>query len=487
MPRPGVEVTLQDAPPVRSANTDTSRWFFADFAERGDHIAPILLNGPSGAAAALGNKVSYSMARDAMEVYGGKAYFARVVGPNPVYATLNLAGTTGTALVVNAKSVGDWANGAAGGLKVQVANGPIGGSATRQITVSLNNVTVETTPEYSTTTDFVTWSLNSSYVTITQGGGTGLPVVVAATNLAGGTDDHANATDTQWAAAINRFTTDYGPGQVTQLGRTTSQAHIDTNTHAFNFNRIAINSGPNSLTKATLLTAAAADRAGAHPEFGTLFAPWITYPGTASGTVRILPPAPFVAREIARNDGIYGVNQPSAGDWGRLFDALDLGTTGPALSDLDYQDLNDAGVNMIRNDQGVVTIFGWRTVASKITLPLHWMLSNQRLEMRIKAVAQATGRDFLFREIDGQGITLAAWQAALTDQMMRLYLEGDLFPDPSDPRPQTAFIVETASVNTEATLADGQLIAQIGYRPAPFAEIVYITVTHVPLTTPIAA
>jgi hypothetical protein len=42
-------------------------------------------------------------------------------------------------------------------------------------------------------------------------------------------------------------------------------------------------------------------------------------------------------------------------------------------------------------------------------------------------------------------------------------------------------------VNTEETLADGQLIAEIGYRPAPFAELVYIRITHVPVGTPIAA
>lgn len=486
MPRPGVEVTIQDAPPVRSANTDTSRWFFADFSQRGDHIAPILVNGPSGAAAKLGEKVSYSLARDAMEVYGGTAYFARVVGPSPVYATLNLTGTSGTTLVVNAKSVGDWANGATG-LSVQVANGPAGAS-TRVLTIRLNGTTVETTPEYTTAAEFIAWSLNSTYVTITAGGGTAsLPVVAAAANMASGTDDHSNATDATWKAAVDRFSSEYGPGQVSMLGRTTAQAHIDTNLAAHTNNRIAINDGPNTVTKATLLTAAAADRAGANPEYGGLFAPWITYPGTSAGTVRTLPPSPFVAREIARNDGIYGVNQPSAGDWGRLNDALSLAATGTVLSDLDYQDLNDAGINMLRLDQEVVTIFGWRTSASKVTKPLDWMLSNQRLEMQIKAVTREVGRSFLFRQIDGQGITLAAWAAALTDQMMRLYLAGALFPDPADPRPGTAFIVETQSVNTEETLADGQLIAEIGYRPAPFAELVYIRITHVPLGTPIAA
>ncbi len=489
MPRPGVEVSVSEALPVRALPTDTSRWFFVDFAERGDHLAAFEVAGPSAAANLLGGVVAYSQARAAMDVFGGNAYFARVVGPNPVYASMNLTGTSGTTLVVTAKSVGDWANGATGGLQVSVANGP-SGSSTRVLTITLNGVTVETTPEYTTRADFINWSLGSQYVTITAGGGTNsLPVVAAAASLTGGTDDHLNATDANWAAALARFTPDLGPGQESQLGRTTLQAHTDLAASALAHGRIAILDGQNTTTKATLKSEALARRNLTTTALvAAYFAPWLIYPGTAAGTVRTLPPSPFVARAIARTDPTFGPNQPAAGEWGRLEDVISIAATSPVLTETDYEELNTAGVNMIRMDVGLPTIYGWRTLADKTVYPLRWMLSNQRLEMLIRARAADVGHRFIFRRIDGQGITLAAWNSALTDMMMRLYLNGDLFADPDDIRPGTAFSVVTDStVNTPTTLADGQLLADIAYRPAPFAELVKIRIVHVSPGVPIAA
>src|SRR3954468_22586160 len=152
MPRPGVEVSVSEALPVRALPTDTSRWFFADFAERGNHLVAFGVAGPAAAATKLGNVVPYSQARAAMDVFGGSAYFSRVVGPAPVFASVSLTGTTGATLVVTAKSVGDWANGATGGLTVEVANGP-SGSTTRVLIIRMTIggviTELERTPEYT--------------------------------------------------------------------------------------------------------------------------------------------------------------------------------------------------------------------------------------------------------------------------------------------------------------------------------------------------
>ncbi|HWT23170.1 MAG TPA: hypothetical protein VN213_06660 [Solirubrobacteraceae bacterium] len=484
MARPGLEVTVSDAPPSRSLPTDTSRLFIVDFAQKGDHTTPIRLTGPADAAAKIGDRVSYSYARDAMDVYGAEAYFARVVGPAPVAATAALAGTSGTTLNVTAKSVGDWGNGATGGLSVEVANGP-SGATHRVLIIRLNGVEVERTPEYNSRDSFVTWSQASSYVTITAGAGTGLPTVAAAANLAGGTDDRSNATDTHWKAAVDRFQKELGPGQVAMLGRTTSQAHTDLLAHAQANNRVAILDGPNTLAKATLTSAVNAVRTLAAARYGGLFAPWVSYPGLAPGTTRTLPPSMFVAAKIAEVDPVEGPNQPAAGRWGRLEGALGVAATG-SLTDLDYQDLNELGVNMIRVRLGVPTIFGWRTLADKDDFPLRWKLSNQRLEMLIIAESQDAGEDFIFRQIDGQGITLAGFGSAIGNRLNQMYVDGWLFPDPDDPRPETAFYVDTSSaVNTEQTIADGQLIADVAYRPSSFAELVKVRIVVVPIGTPI--
>jgi hypothetical protein len=451
-----------------------------------------LLNGPADAAVKIGDRVSYSAARDAMDIVGASSYFARVVGPNPVLATLNMT-ATGVTHTINAKTVGDWANGAAGGLSVQVIQGPAGGASYRQYVVFLNAVEVERSPEFAdniaSRQAVVDYSVSLTYVNITLGAGSGIPAVAAAANLAGGTDDRANAGETEWAAAINRFTPDLGPGQVSMLGRTTDTAHTNLLAHALASNRFALLDGPNTLVKATLLANASPLRALLTAPYGALYAPWVSYPGTAPGTTRTLPPSMFVARAMASNDATDGPNQPSAGDWGLIGDALGLGFTAAIpLTDLDYQDLNAAGVDMLRVINGILGIYGARTLADPATKPLKWKASNQRLEMLIKAECGEVGQQFQFREIDGQGITLAAWHGALTERMLRLYNRGDLYPDPLDRRPETAFVVETGpTVNTAALIADGILSAEIAYRPSSFAELVRVKVTNVGTATPIAA
>lgn len=485
MPRPGLEVTVSDAPPSRSLPTDTSRFFIVDFAQRGDHTTPVYIAGAGDAPAKVGDRVTYSYVRDAMDVYGGGVYYSRVVGPNPVLATLAVPGTTGNTLTANAKSVGDWANGATGGVSVEFQNGSAGAS-TRIAVIRFNGAIVETSTDQTTRDGFVTWSQSSAYVNFVAGAGSGLPTVAAAANLAGGTDDHANATDTQWAAAVNRFDRALGPGQVAMLGRTTAQAATDLLAHAQANNRVALLDGPNSMSKSTLTSAVTAIRSLANARYGGFFAPWVSFPGTAPGLTRTLPPSIFAAAKIAEVDPVQGPNQPAAGALGRLDGALGLATTG-ALTDLDYQDLNELGVNMIRMRLGVPTIFGWRTVADKDDFPLRWKLSNQRLEMAIIAESQDAGEPFIFRMIDGQGITQAGFGAAIGDRLMRMYVRGDLFADPADPRPETAFYVDTsAAVNTAQTIADGQLIADVAYRPSSFAELVKIRIVVVPIGTPIA-
>src|SRR5687767_1385689 len=58
-----------------------------------------------------------------------EVYFSRVVGPTPVAASVNIDGTAGGspyALTFTANEVGEWANGAAGGLMLEITS-PGGG------------------------------------------------------------------------------------------------------------------------------------------------------------------------------------------------------------------------------------------------------------------------------------------------------------------------------------------------------------------------
>lgn len=495
--RPGVEVLTRDTAPPRSAPTDTSVWFVAGMTEKGSHTAATLITSLDAYTSTYGARVSYGFLYDALETFfregGSRAYVSRVVGPSPVLATLNLAGTSGTALVVNAKSTGVWANGAAGGLKVQVTQGPVGGAGFRQLLITLNDVLVETSTEFNANADAITWSASSSYVNIVLGGGSGLAVVAAAASLASGTDDHANATDATWETALGLFGIGLGPGQVSQPGRTTVQAHTDVLEHADARNRFAVLDAPDSATKATVAAAADALDGLTTARKGALFAPWVTIAGTAGGTTRTVPPSAVVAGRIAATDVVAGAGQPAAGEFGVSVAALDVTQT---YSDADIQELEApdessvtrGAVNLLRVLNEQVLVYGFRTVVVKPSVPNWWQATWPRLEMSIKAQAGVIGDQFIFRQIDGKGHTIAAFGGALDGMLNRYYQQGALFGDPDDDRPQTAYFVDVGSAtNTEESLADGVLKAVLQVRMSPFAEVVRIEISKVLPNQAIAA
>ena len=128
---PGVTVTTGTVAPPRSSPTDTGVAFLAGLFNRGP--AGTLLTDSDGytsqaaVEAVYGTRQSYSVASDWVETFfregGNRLYVPRVLGPAAVAATLNLTGT-GTTLIVTAKNKGSWANGASGGLTVEVVKRP---------------------------------------------------------------------------------------------------------------------------------------------------------------------------------------------------------------------------------------------------------------------------------------------------------------------------------------------------------------------------
>jgi hypothetical protein len=111
-----------------------------------------------------------------------------------------------------------------------------------------------------------------------------------------GTDDRASVTDTQRTTALNLFTSDLGPGQVSVAGATATATHAIVEAHAETFGRVALLDGTDTATVATLTTQAATDRAATGARSSGLFAPWVTMPGITAGTTRTVPPSALVRR-----------------------------------------------------------------------------------------------------------------------------------------------------------------------------------------------
>jgi phage tail sheath protein FI len=322
----------------------------------------------------------------------------------------------------------------------------------------------------------VDWSKGSQYVTIALGASTNNPTVANLAALSAGNDDLANVTDSQWVAALDNFTADLGPGQVSAPGRTSDTVHVALLDHADSHTRVALLDLIDTANTATLTTAVVNGRVG-NEQWGGAFAPWIIVPGITPGTTRTIPPSALVAGLVARNDPSLGPNQPSAGSFGVSRFALDLSQN--PWSDDDRSNLNTASVNVIIDRLGDIMVYGWRSMVDEISNPAWVDFANSRLYVAIAAEADAVGELYVFQQLDGQGQVIASFNGALTGMLLGFYTEGALYGATSN----DAFSVDTGSqVNTPDTLANNELHAVLNVRMSPFAEMVAIEVVKTPIT-----
>lgn len=470
MALPGTTITRRDSTPPAKSPTDTSVWFVTGIAEKGP-LAPVLINSMTDYQAVFGARVSYGLLYDALDVFfregGASAYVSRVVGPTPIAAHHTFVSSTpDNALVVSAKSVGAWGN----SLSVAIVAGVGGG--TYQVQVWLGGVIVEQSGDLTTQQDAVTWSTTSTYLSIALGNGTHKPANIGATALTLGDDDHANATETQWEAALALFVKELGPGQVSAPGRTTTQAGLDLLAHAAAHNRVAIIDLADTADASTLVTAAAA--LDTDDEYGGAFAPWATVPGIVAGTTRTVPYSAVEAGIIARND-ITGEspNQAAAGQNG--ISRYATGLSQAAFSDADRGTLNDAGVNIARVLNSEVRTYGYRSLADPAAQPTYVQLNVARILMAITAFALEIGERYIFGQIDRRGNLLAEYGGDLNAMLSGFYNENSLYGD----TPAEAYSIDVGpNVNTPDTIAAGEINSSLQLKVTPFGETVNLFVTN---------
>jgi phage tail sheath protein FI len=504
MPRPGTIINVRTTPPPRSVPTDVGTWFVAGFADRGPW-APQLIQSLSDFVRLYGGRQTYSPLYDALELFfregGSRAYVTRVFGPAVVLSSLtgwafkNLpdAGAA-TSLVARAKGPGVYGN----SITVQVQNPGAGGTAgsfsllvTDPAFPQPNGTTAsfsEQSPDFTTQAAAIAWSQQSALIDLVLGASTNLPQNAAAGALATGADDRLNATDATWLAALNRFTRDLGPGQVTQVGRVTNQAYLDTLSHAANNNRVAILDGADTSTVATLNAAVATLRGNANARYGAMFAPWVVTNGLLPGTTRIVPPSAFAAGKIAFNDSAgQSPNNPAAGMRdGQSLGAV-IGLSQPAFDngsgvDVTRDAMYTAGVNQIVYRYGAFENFGWRSLVDSSGADQTWTnFGNVRTAMWAIAQSLKIAENYILDNIDGRGRVFAAFKGDLIGMLMQLYNPpwDALF----GAKPEDAFAVDTGpQVNTPTTIAARELHASIALRMSEDAELVVIEFAKVPVT-----
>ncbi len=470
-PAPGVTVTSGSSAPSTSPPTDTGTWFVTGITERGSTTKAL---GPfrslAAADAVLGDRVSYGVVRDALETFfeegGSEAYVARVPGPSPVTATVTAKNGGGeNTLKISATSPGAWGN----DIDVVIATVE---STSFTLTVKYLGSTVETSPTLATNAEAVAWAVGSDYITL-EDLGKGDPAA-GTKELASGTDDHENVTEAQWTAALALFGADLGPGQVSAPGRTTEAAQEALLSHAATHNRVAILDGTDTATAGTLTAQAAAIQDSTYARYGALYAPWVVIPGLTTGTTRTVAPSALIAGLCARNDASGG--NPNSAIAGASHAARFVtGLSQAAWSEANRGTLNEGAVNVIREVFGAVVPYDNITLVDQTEDATWAQLSNARLNAAICARAEAVAERHLFAQMDGQGIEFSKFNGDLVAEVfLPLYDQGALFGD----TPEDAFSVDTSDqVNTEETIADGELHAAVTVRMSPSAETVEITIS----------
>lgn len=430
MTRPGVVVTSRAEPPPRSAPTDVGMAFMVGATETGADVQEI--HSFTEYQAEFGIRTGFVESFDAAECFfregGAKLTVARVV-----------AGV--------------------GGLAIDPADVPTGTSA-----------------------EVLAWvggDPDRARVALAVETGSATPrstLVASLEAVAGGPVPQAAATTVQ--AALDRLTKDMGPGQVFAATASPEANHASLLAHAAANNRIALLDPDPASAAAALVTLGDGFKDDPTARYGAVFAPSVVVPGLTSADTRTVPASSIVAGIIARNDAAYTANVASAGVKGESRFGIDLTTR---YTDAEREDLNDAGIDALRVMLGGVRVYGYRTLAD---MNSGWgSLSNARLNMEITAKAEEIGERYLFTQIDGRRVTISQFGADLTGMLLPYYDAGSLYGTTKS----DAFYVDVgSSVNTDATIAAGELHAVLALRMSPFAEYVLIEIVKVATETPLS-
>lgn len=469
MTLPGTSVSIRDeaAPPF--LDFDTGAAFVVGLASRGPTDAPLAIRSLAAYVAAFGERSGGPVLYDWLDVFfregGSVAYVLRLVGDGADTSAVNISHSGSgdpVALSADASSPGDWGD----DLSIVVADGDAASSYT--LTVKLDGVTVESSPDLVDNDEAIAWAERSAYVALTKEGednpdnGT--------YTLTGGDDDLDSLTDDDYVDALERLTSDYGPGQVAVPGKTSDAVHIGLLGHADSHNRVALLDLQDASSASTLAADVNAVRATAGARFAAAFAPHAVVPGVAAGTTRTVPYSAVQAGLIARSDGATGnPNQAAAGENGRARYAFDVSQ--PAWTDADRELLNDAGVNVARVIRGEVRTYGYRTIVNPVTDPRWIEFSGSREVMSVLSRASAIAESYEFAQLDGKGHTIAEFGGELVAICVEDYALGALYGN----TPEEAFSVDVgANVNTPETIGNRELHAVISLRTAPFAERVEV-------------
>jgi hypothetical protein len=478
-PAPGHSVTIGSRPAATQAAPSTANGFMVGYTEKGSDTEPVLVVSPADAQEKLGGRVADAPTLyDALDVAfregASHIYVGRIVGTGAKAASEILVDSESKkVLKVSAKSKGAWGN----NLKAKAATSGEGFI----LTIELSGSIVETSPLLATSAEAVEWAKNSSkYVTIEAESESTKDPKEQTIELKSGDDKHGSANTANLETSIALFTKDLGPGQVSAPGFTSEAVQKVLLAHATANNRRALLDDPDGGSASTISGHAIALRSVPNngARFGTMLAPWAVVPGLSSSTTRTVPYSAVQTGLIARAEAEgRSPNEAVAGKLGKARYATGLTAS---FTDAQLEELNNAGVIAAKLVRGVPTTFGDRTLTNATT-DSNWRgFAASRCIMAVAANAGIVMENFDFAQIDGHGYIFKKLEGALKGEAcMPLYLADALYGQ----TPDEAFQVNTGpDVNTPATIAAGEIKAQITLRVSPSGEFLTTEIVKVATT-----
>ena len=257
-------------------------------------------------------------------------------------------------------------------------------------------------------------------------------------------------------AAIDEIAIVAVPGVTSQ---TVQQALLE---HCKNTgDRVAVLDGvktPATIT-ATDISLTARSEMGSH---GAIYFPWIEVndPTSATGGTVIVPPSGHVAGIYARNDATRGVHKAPANEV--VQGALGLGYR---ISKAQQDGLNPEGINVIREFNGALKVWGGRTRADEAHSEYRYISTRRYMNYLRESIDEGT------QWVVFEPNTSSLWKRisrTLTDFLTNEWRAGALFGE----TPKEAFYVKCDADTNPADVRElGRVVTEIGVaivKPAEF-------------------
>lgn len=381
-------------------------------------------------------------------------------------------------LLVSAFSEGTWANGATGGISVQVLTGTVNPTTDFRLDVFFNGSKVESFDNLSVSSQsqyFVETVVNgnSAYITATFLSAGTRPAVIAATNLTGGDDGLTSLADTDFTGDTNARTGfsawdgQKGISFIAAPGRTGSTmasgliAYAESRKDLF-----AILETPSglSLTNAIAFRNQTTPYSGAafDSSYAGLYYPWVKFADPVTGLVRLFPPSGAVAGLFAANDAVANVwGAPAGYNRGLLKQCAGLETD---ITETQADILFPAGVNPITREDGVGFVVMGQLTLQRLPSATD-RIGTRRLLIYIEQTARLYAKSLLF-EPD----STTTWNA------MKRFLDQFLGTIKSNQGLYDYFTVIDSSNNPPDSIAQNRMNVDIFVKPTKYAEFITLNV-----------